>query len=155
MKFFRLALGIFALSAALSTTSFAVEAVAERPLTTQTAGIPFKTDEPDGAELAFRIAAVLIVLLGGMAVVLYWLTRSRGKTFFPMKAGRRLQLADSLRLNPRTVLYVVRFDNRDILLAQAGDGVVLIDGQGIQSRILAAQLAEHSEVGAGSDPCAH
>lgn len=158
MRSFRFALGVVALLAVFASASRVVEA-ADRATAAQAAGIPFKTDEPDGADLAFRVAGVLVVLLGGTVAVLYWLARSRGKTLFPAKGERRLQVVDSLRLNPRTALYVVRFDGRDILLAQSGERVVQIDGAAAPhapARLpdSAAPVAGRIDPGTRSDSCA-
>lgn len=76
------------------------------------------------------VAAVLALLVG----TLWWLRR-RGLAVSPFAArrsGRRLESLERLPLGPQHVLYLVRFQDRALLVAASPAGCVLLEQTPIQ-----------------------
>ena len=94
--------------------------------------IPFKKEEAGAGESAGKAFAVLAVLLGlacaGLFAARRYLPQLSSTLKLPAKTGakRRLTLVETMRLNPRTSLYLVQMDGRELLLAQSGDGVSVV-----------------------------
>lgn len=92
--------------------------------------IPFKTEPTPVEEQGAKTALILILLLGTTGTGLYLLRRR-----MPRLAGLagldigqgRLRVIERVRLNPRSTLYLISFDQREILLAQCGDHVQQLD----------------------------
>ncbi len=102
------------------------ETSAETPHT----GIPFKNSptplEDSGPRVGGAIGLLLIVVAGGW----YWARRkfphlSQLKAFQPH--SKRLRVVEKLRLTPRTTVYLVELDSREILIGQSGDRIVRLD----------------------------
>lgn len=89
--------------------------------------IPFKTEPTPVEEQGVKTALILILLLGTTGTGLY-LLRRRMPRLAGLDAGQgRLRVIERVRLNPRSTLYLVSFDQREILLAQCGDHVQQLD----------------------------
>lgn len=90
--------------------------------------IPFKTEPSPVEEYGGRLAAVLIVLAGLSAAVIY-LAKKRGAQWPGLSlASKRLQVVERVRLNPRCTLYLVKVDDKEVLLGQCGDNLVPLEG---------------------------
>jgi flagellar biogenesis protein FliO len=90
--------------------------------TTVQPAIPFKRDTGNGATLASSGAGVLIVSLLAIAAVL--VIRKRLRIGAPA-AGRKamLQVLETQRLGPRSLVSVVEFKGTQYLLVQSEQGV--------------------------------
>jgi flagellar biogenesis protein FliO len=76
------------------------------------------------------VLAVVVVL----AAALWWLRKKGiGRWFRPelRRKTRRLESMGRLALSPHHLLYLVRVDDRTILVAQSPSGLALIDGTGV------------------------
>lgn len=75
------------------------------------------------------VLAVVVVL----ATALWWLRKKGiGRWFRPelRRKTRRLESMERLALAPHHLLYLVRFDERTILIAQSPSGLALIEAAG-------------------------
>ena len=89
-----------------------------------TAPIPFRKDDNAGA-LAVNVGLGLIVALGLGIGVLYLLKRYLvGVQRAP---GRRLRVIETVRLSPKSSLFLVECDNRALLIGQHGDTLAVLD----------------------------
>lgn len=94
--------------------------------------IPFKKEETGTGEAAGQTFAILVALLGlacaGLVAAKRYFPQLPFDLKLPLKTGanRRLQLIETMRLSPRTSLYLVQLDDRLLLLAQNGDTVTTI-----------------------------
>jgi hypothetical protein len=97
------------------------------PARGQPGPIPFKTDGGETDMPLGRIAAVVVLLLAAAWVAVYGLQRyaPQGRL---LKRGsiRRLKLVETMRLAPRSWLYLVEYEEKTILLAQCGDCLTVI-----------------------------
>lgn len=111
------------LSFAAYADSGAAPAADAKPAATQ--AIPFKTSETPLQEHGSRIGWVVIGLLllawGGS----YYLSKKNPKIAKQLfqRSSDHLKILDKVRLNARTNLYVVEFEQKKVLIAQSGDRV--------------------------------
>jgi flagellar biogenesis protein FliO len=90
--------------------------------------IPFKTEPSPVEEYGGRLAAVLVVLAGLAGAVVY-LAKKRIPSWPGLSLrGKRLQVVERVRLNPRCALYLVKVDDKEVLLGQCGDNLVPVEG---------------------------
>ncbi len=93
--------------------------------------IPYKKEESGTGAAAGQSIVVLAVLLGlawgGLVLVKRYLPQWRLKLPLPLKssAERRLKVIETVRLGPRSSLYLVQLDQKTLLLAQSGDNIVV------------------------------
>ena len=81
-------------------------------------------------EIMDPMPAVLGVL-GVLATALWWLRKKGASGFLRpriRRAPRRLESMERLALSPNHALYLVRVDDRAILMAQSPSGLVLVEG---------------------------
>ena len=86
-----------------------------------------------------------------LAAVVWWLRRKGALGFARphlRRAPRRLQSIERLALSPNHALYLVRLDDRAILVAQSPSGLAIVDGAGSETGreapALRAMAAEHA-----------
>ncbi|MGY1490765.1 flagellar biosynthetic protein FliO [Methylobacillus pratensis] len=90
--------------------------------------IPFKTtDSPlqtHGSRVGWIIIGFLLVAWGAA----YYLKRKNPKAALQLlgRTSEELKILDKVRLNHRSHLYVVEFDNRKVLVGQTGDRLVTL-----------------------------
>jgi hypothetical protein len=87
--------------------------------------IPYK-EEPGFADQLVNVglAFACVMVVGAIGIGGYrYLTGAR-----PRSPGRRLRIVETLRLAPRTTLFVVEFDRRTLLIGQHGDRLSLLLG---------------------------
>lgn len=86
--------------------------------------------KPDGdfGPLLLQATLVLAGLAAAFVAGAYGLKRLRGHVLGPVT--RRLRVAESLRLAPRTTLWLVEVDGRTVLLGQHGQQLSLLVGTG-------------------------
>jgi flagellar biogenesis protein FliO len=99
----------------------ALAAHAQQP--TQSQAIPYKKEE-SGGTLALTVGAGFLVALGLGLGALYLLRNQLQRR----QGGpqRRLRVVETLRLAPRTTLFLVELDGRGLLLGQHGENIALI-----------------------------
>ena len=88
--------------------------------------IPYKQETSFADQLiALGFALAAVAAVGAIGIVGYrHLTGAR-----PGAPARRLKVLETLRLSPRTVLFLVEFDRRTLLIGQHGDRLTLLVGQ--------------------------
>lgn len=88
------------------------------------ASIPFKAGDDLGTQLV-RVAVVFVVLAAVfVAGVIAW-RRLGGKAPFAPR-HRRLAVVETLRLSPRTTLFLVELDGEPLLLGQQGQTLTVL-----------------------------
>ena len=87
--------------------------------------IPYKEEPSFADQLAkMGLAFACVIAVGAIGIGGYrYLTGTR-----PGSPGRRLKIVETLRLAPRTTLFVVEFDRRTLLIGQNGDRLSLLLG---------------------------
>ena len=96
--------------------------------------IPFKTEPSPIEEHGPRLVLALTAFVALSVLVLY-VVRKRLPNLPTLAAGgKRLRVVDRVRLNPRCTLFVVRLDEREILIGQCGDTLVQLDPQPISEK---------------------
>jgi flagellar biogenesis protein FliO len=100
-----------------------------------TAAIPYKRDADVGERsLSGGAAGTLVISLLAIAAVLYLRKRLNLGGASTALPGRRIRVLESQRLGPRSVLTVIDYSGRELLIAQTEHGVtVLCDSQGERS----------------------
>jgi flagellar biogenesis protein FliO len=103
-------------------------ASAQQPVTGQAASapsrpIPYKQDTDLADQLA-RVGLGLVLALGVGVAGLYGYRRYFARYLTP--AGRRMRVVESLRLTPKTALFLVEVDGRTLLISQAGETLVAL-----------------------------
>jgi len=99
---------------------------ADSPATPQ-AHIPFKNESKSvGNQFGESIMALIIV--GGIAVAGLYAMRRYLPNMAALKGGtgKRLQLLETMRLTPKTTVFVIQFDNKTLLLGQHGDSLSVL-----------------------------
>lgn len=85
--------------------------------------IPYRRDESVGA-MALDVVGVLGISLavgvGALVVLRRWLARSQGSP------GRRLRVVETVRLTPKSALFLVELDRSTLLIGQQGDSLVVL-----------------------------
>jgi flagellar biogenesis protein FliO len=99
----------------------ALVAHAQQPPQSQT--IPYKKEEGAGA-LALNVGLGFLVAIGLGLGALYLLRNQLQRR--QGGSQRRLRVVETLRLAPRTTLFLVEFDGRGLLLGQHGENIALI-----------------------------
>jgi len=103
----------------------------EPPAAVSSKPIPYKKEESGAGAAAGQsiiiLAALLGVTWGGLMLVKRYLPQLRHKLPLPFKpnAERRLKIIETVRLGPKSSLYLVQFDQKTLLLAQSGDNIIV------------------------------
>jgi len=80
--------------------------------------IPFRKDE-SLADMALTVGTGLVVAIGAAAVALYLLRRYA--TAMDRRPGRRLRVIETVRLGPKSALFLIELDGRALLIGQHGE----------------------------------
>jgi len=85
--------------------------------------IPFRKDDNLG-DMAINVGVGLIVAIGAAVGALYLMRRylvtvQRGP-------GRRLRVIETIRLGPKSALFLVELDGRGLLIGQQGDTLAVL-----------------------------
>jgi flagellar biogenesis protein FliO len=91
--------------------------------TTATKPIPYRKDESFG-DLATNVGFGLIVAIGVGVGALYLLRRYL--VTMQKSPGRRLRVIESVRLGPKSALFLVELDGRGLLVGQQGDTLAVL-----------------------------
>jgi hypothetical protein len=92
--------------------------------------IPFKTEPTPIESHGENVGIAILLLLAGAGGVLYYVRKKLPHMQLGLKMGvegKRLQVVEQLRLNPRSTLYLVRINRREVLIGQCGDTLSMID----------------------------
>ena len=85
--------------------------------------IPFRKDDDTGA-LALNVATGLVVSIGLAVGVLFVLRRYLQKS--QQAPGKRLRVLETVRLTPKSALYLVEVDKRTLLIGQQGETLAVL-----------------------------
>lgn len=97
-------------------------------------GIPFKS-EPKSTGRQFGETLLALIVVGGLAVGgLYVMRRYLPTMALKAGAGKRLQLLETMRLTPKTTVFLIKFDNTTLLLGQHGDSLSVLASNPADSR---------------------
>lgn len=88
--------------------------------------IPFKAENQSVGSDVFRVVLSLVVALGVGVGALYGVRRYLLKLRAVSADTRRVRTIETLRLTPRTTLFLIEFDERVLLLGQHGDAISVI-----------------------------
>jgi len=88
--------------------------------------IPFKAENQSVGSDVFRVVLSLVVALGVGVGVLYVARHHFSKLRGVSADTRRIRTLETLRLTPRTTLFLIEFDERVLLLGQHGDAISVI-----------------------------
>lgn len=102
--------------------------------------IPYRTDPTPIEEQGPRTALVFVLLMIAFGTGLYIVRKKFPSVTGLGQIGRRLKVAERIRLNPRTTLYLIELDSRELLVIQSGDRVLQLDPK--QSTALRPHPAE-------------
>jgi flagellar biogenesis protein FliO len=106
----------------------AAQAPGPAPAAAVHGAIPFKQEKQAGETMVWQsIAGVVLAGLAAYGAAL-GIRRIGAARLGPMRAQRRLHVVESLRLGRRSVLHVVAYRGKELLLAEGEHGVSLIDG---------------------------
>lgn len=114
-----------------SATATPVASAQEPAAAAPSKPIPYKKEESGAGAAAGQSILILAVLLGlvwgGLMLVKRYLPQWQFKLPLPLKpnAERRLKVIETLRLGPKTSLYLVQLDRKTLLLAQSGDNITV------------------------------
>jgi hypothetical protein len=103
----------------------------EPPATVLSKPIPYKKEESGTGAAASQSIIILAVLLGltwgGLMLAKRYLPQWRLKLPLHLSpnAERRLKVIETMRLGPRSSLYLVQLDQKTLLLAQSGDNIIV------------------------------
>jgi flagellar biosynthetic protein FliO len=97
-------------------------------------GIPYLADEGAVGGLALRSGSALLLCLLLVGAVVYVLLRVRKTPFKALTAARRLEVMETRALSTRARLLVVRYEDRQLLLAHTENGVALLHEKAATSR---------------------
>ncbi len=109
-------------------------AVADDSKVTNTHAIPYKTTETPLQQNGSRIGWVIIGFLLVAWGVSYYITKKNPKVARNLfsKASSQIKVLDSIRLNPRSHLYVVEFDQKKLLIGQSGDTIATLSESSLE-----------------------
>lgn len=94
--------------------------------TRESQSIPYKQDEAVTGSFVAKAMFALVVLLGLAAGLLYVARRYMLPAPKTAASVGTLELIEMRRLSPKTVLFLVRVRNHEVLLAQHGDSLVVV-----------------------------
>lgn len=99
--------------------------------------IPYKTEPSPIESHGEGVGIAMLLLLAGAAGVLYFVRRRLPQ--MQLKRGtaadvKRIRIIEQMRLNPRTNLYLIRINQREILIGQSGDTLTTLDTTAAQTK---------------------
>ena len=92
-------------------------------VTSGSSPIPFKHEAISSESDFGRVITGLLIGVLGLGGYVYFMRRRLGPTSTSTGKTKQLQIIDTQRLNPRTMLYVVEFAGAQYLLAHSEHGV--------------------------------
>lgn len=110
-------------------TALPCPALAETQEAKPSGAIPFKQEKQTTDTLAYQSLAGLV--LAGLAAygVVIGLKRFGGRTGGALRKARRVHTVEATRLSRRSMLYIVEYRGRELLIAENDQGVQLLASQ--------------------------
>lgn len=102
--------------------------------------IPYRADVQSLEDQSLRTMTVLVTLLVVAALGLYFLRRRMPGL---SSKGKRLMVIERVNLNPRSTLYLVCLDQRELLLVQCGDSITQVNVGVSTSNVSQSSEADH------------
>lgn len=124
---------------AIIAVIFGLNAFAQDATAPTNAGIPYKTEATPLETNGSRVGWSMLGLLGVAAFVVLILRKQKLPLPGRKETEGHLKVLDRTRLNPRTMLYVVNFGQKKLLIGQSGDQLVRL------AEADAAQNQEHGD----------
>lgn len=101
--------------------------------------IPFKTSQTPFEEYGTRFTLAMVFLLIVYGCAIYLIRRKNPQFGKRIKKTSRINVVEYKKLNSRTSLYVVEFNQRQLLIGQSGDSLTCLSdassdnhGQGLK-----------------------
>ena len=89
--------------------------------------IPFKTDNYSVGGMLFKVIFLLVIISVIAYAVSYAIKRYYFKGMVNQMAGKsKIQLLEMKRISPQLTLYRIRYDTKEILLAQSANGLLVV-----------------------------
>lgn len=92
--------------------------------------IPYKTEPGVPDEQGLKAGVVLLLLLVAAGGGLYAVRKKMPKLAGILGTTGRLQVVDTVRLDQRSRVYLIRLDGQEILVAQSGDRLLQLIATG-------------------------
>lgn len=90
-------------------------------------GLPFRNESVIPTPTLLRVAAVMVLGLALAIAVVFILKRYLFARDLIGSGKHRMQLLEVRRLSPRLILFMVRVDEKTMVLAQSGERLVALD----------------------------
>lgn len=88
--------------------------------------IPYKTAPTPVEEYGFRVLGGALLFIAAAGVAVYFLSKKNLGLAQTFKSNRRIKVIERQRLNARCSLYVIEFDQQELLIGQSGDNIVCL-----------------------------
>ena len=109
---------------AIAAAIYGLSAFAQDVESSPSGKIPFKTDATPLEANGPRVGWSILALLGAAGAVAFALRKKNLHISGRKESETHLKILDRSRLNPRTMLYVVTFGQKKLLIGQSGDQLV-------------------------------
>ncbi|MES9938912.1 MAG: hypothetical protein ABW104_03970 [Candidatus Thiodiazotropha sp. 6PLUC2] len=93
-------------------------------------GVPYRKDSIISGETLTRLLIAIVIALLLIIVIVYALKKFLFARDYLSVKENRMQLLDVKRLSPRLTLFMVRIDDKTVVLAQSGEQLLTIDPVG-------------------------
>lgn len=100
-----------------------------QPSSSVTRAIPYKTEPKSFENQMGQSLLMLLLVIGIAAAFLYAAKKYLPRLNIRANSSNRLRLIETLHLTTKTTLFVVRFDNTTLLLAQHGESINVLSTQ--------------------------
>jgi len=89
--------------------------------------IPYRAEPMPVEDQSWRVGTVLLALLLATGLGLYTVRKRMPKLAGLVGRGNRLVIIERVRLDSRSTIYLIRLDNREMLIAQCGDHIAQLN----------------------------
>ncbi|MES9851122.1 MAG: hypothetical protein ABW170_04740 [Candidatus Thiodiazotropha sp. L084R] len=93
-------------------------------------GVPYRKDPVISGDTLTRVLAAIVIAIIIIIAVVYALKKFLFARDYLTIKDNRMQLLDIKRLSPRLTLFMVRVDDKTMVLAQSGDRLLTLDPAG-------------------------
>lgn len=101
-------------------------AIAGPDLVDHDAAIPFKSSPTPLEEHGTRVILGILVFIGISGFLIYFLRKKNPDLSSIAGNGKRIRIIERKRLNTRCSLYIIQFDQHELLISQSGDNIVCL-----------------------------
>jgi len=88
--------------------------------------IPYKIAPTPVEEYGFRVLGGMLLFIAAAGAAAYFLSKKNPVLVQTLKSNRRIKVIERQRLNARCSLYVIEFDQQELLIGQSGDSIVCL-----------------------------